>query len=203
MHNALTHNVIPFWHSYWGYADDLKTKFIPMLKSNLIMAWRTLLRNKVSSFINITGLALGLAIGMLILLYTGYETGFDHFHADLDNIHQLMRNQVQGGEIVTSESVPGPMADALKGQVPEIKYAARTTFPAQQMITAGDKSIYEQGIYADPDLFRIMSFPALSGDPVASLSGAGTAVITERTALKLFGTADAVGRIFINNNLHS
>ncbi|RPD41757.1 ABC transporter permease [Chitinophaga barathri] len=174
-----------------------------MLKSDLIMAWRTLLRNKVSSFINITGLALGLAIGMLILLYTGYEMSFDHFHTDFENIHQLMRNQVQGGEIVTSQSVPGPMAGALKEQVPEIKYAARTASADRQIVTAGNKSTYEDGMYADPDLFRIMTFPALSGDPVASLSGTGTAVITERTAVKLFGTADATGKLFSQNNQYS
>ncbi len=170
-----------------------------MLKSNLIMAWRTLLRNKVPSFINIAGLALGLAIGMLILLYTGYETGFDHFHTDLDNIHQLMRNQVQGGEIVTSESVPGPAAAALKEQLPEIRYAARATFSARQMVTAGSKSLYEEGIYADPDLFRMMSFPAISGDAVASLAAAGSAVITESAATRLFGTADATGKLFTHN----
>lgn len=170
-----------------------------MLKSNLIMAWRTLLRNRVSSFINIAGLALGLAIGMLILLYTGYETSFDHFHTDLENIHQLMRNHVEGGEIVTSESVPGPMAAALKEQVPEIRYAARATFSARQIVTAGGKSLYEEGMYADPDLFRMMNFPAVSGDAVASLAGSGSAVITESAAVRLFGTADATGKLFTHN----
>lgn len=170
-----------------------------MLKSNLIMAWRTLLRNRVSSFINIAGLALGLAIGMLILLYTGYETSFDHFHTDLENIHQLMRNHVEGGKIVTSESVPGPMAAALKEQVPEIRYAARATFSARQIVTAGGKSLYEEGMYADPDLFRMMNFPAVSGDAVASLAGSGSAVITESAAVRLFGTADATGKLFTHN----
>lgn len=174
-----------------------------MLKSSLIMAWRTLLRNKVSSFINIAGLALGLAIGMLILLYTGYETSFDHFHTDLENIHQLMRNQVQGGEIVTTESVPGLMAAALKEQVPGIRYAARTTFAARQIITAGNKSVYEEGMYADPDLFRMMSFPVISGDAVASLAGTGSAVITESAASRLFGTADAVGKLFTCNGTNA
>ncbi|MBO9152079.1 FtsX-like permease family protein [Chitinophaga sp. GCM10012297] len=171
-----------------------------MLKSNLIVAWRSLLRNRTSSLVNITGLALGLAVGILILLYTGYETSFDRFHADYRNIHQLLRNRVQGGEIMTSESVPGPLAAAVKEQLTEVKYASRVTFSSEQIVTAGNKSTYERGIYADPDFFRMMTFPALSGDPAASLNGPATAVITERTAIRLFGTADATGKVFTHNS---
>lgn len=171
-----------------------------MLKSNLTVAWRSLLRNRMSSLVNITGLALGLAVGILILLYTGYETSFDHFHTDYRNIHQLMRNHVRGGGIVTSQSVPGPLVAAVKEQLPDVRYASRVAYASQQIVTAGNKSIYQDGIYADPDFFRMMTFPAISGNPVASLEGPASAVITEKAAVRLFGTADATGKFFTGSN---
>jgi putative ABC transport system permease protein len=171
-----------------------------MFKNYLKIAWRSLLKNKTSSIINISGLAVGLAIGVLVLLFVLDEFSYNTFHTNLTDIHLMMERQKVGNEIHIGKSVSGPLAAALRSDVPEIKYASRQSYPSQQLINAGDKSLYDKGMYADPDYFRIMTYPAIDGDPVTALKQANSAVITEELALKLFGTTNAVGKNLTQNN---
>ena len=174
-----------------------------MIKSYFKMAWRNLFKNKVSSFINICGLSVGLATGIIILLVVVDECSYDKFHAHLKDTYLLMRTQYLGEEIKTGNVTPGPLATSLRTEVPEVKYAARTLPAGDQLVKNGDKSTYENSIYAEPDLFNIMSFPAVQGNPVAVLSEPGAVVITERTAKKLFNGENAIGKILVFNNTYT
>jgi putative ABC transport system permease protein len=171
-----------------------------MLKNYFTIAWRTLLKNRKASFINIGGLAVGLAMGILIMLLVADEFSYDKFHANLPDIFIMMKHQIQAGETSTGRSTPGPLAAALRTDIPEIKHAARTSYPEQQLLKIGDKSLYENGLYADPEFFDIMSFEAISGNPVTTLQEPGSVVITERTAKKLFGTENPIGKVVIHEN---
>lgn len=171
-----------------------------MFKNYLKIAWRSLLKNKTSSVINISGLAVGLAVGVLVLLYVLDEYSYNNFHTHLNDIHLLMKRNQAGNEIRISKSVAAPLAGALRSDIPEIKYVSRQSYRSEHLLNAGNKSLYEKGMYADPDFFRIMTYPAIAGDPVAALQQAGSIVITEKLALKLFGTTNAVGKNITQNN---
>ena len=174
-----------------------------MLKNYFKIAWRNLVKNKVSSFINIAGLSVGLATGIIILLVTTDEYSYDKFNHNLDDIYILMKNQNMNGDIKTSRVTPGPLAATVRNDIPEIKYVVRATEGDQELIRTGDKSIYVNGIYAEPDFFNMMTFPAQEGNPVSALQDPSSAVITVSTAKKLFGKVDAMGKVFMLNNTHA
>lgn len=167
------------------------------------MAWRSLIKNKVSSFINIGGLAVGLATGIIIMLVVREEFSYDSFHANLPDIYVLMKNQQQNNGISTGGSTPGPMAAAIRNEVPEVKYVARACNAGQQLVRQGDKSMFEETMYAEPEFFNIMTYPALQGNPAAALQEPGSLVITEHAAKNLFGDANPIGRIVIHDNKHA
>lgn len=171
-----------------------------MLRNFLILALRNLRKNRLYSFLNIAGLAIGLAAGILVLLWVADEFRYNKFHTNLPNIHIILQNQTQGGVTYTFEALPGPLAAALRAEIPEVKRAFRFSWPGQNLLTSGEKSTYERGFYAEPDLFNVMTFPAIKGDPVAALQDAGSVVITERTAKKFFGDEDPIGKVLRHNN---
>ena len=173
-----------------------------MFKNYLKLAWRSLLKNRVSSFINIAGLAVGLATGILIMLVVADEFSYDGFHTNLREIYFVMKNQKQNGGIHTGQSTAGPLAPALRHEMPEVKYAARVADAGDQLVRVGDKSIYESAMYTEPEFFNMMSFPAIEGNPVAALQDGSSAVITERAAKRLFGNESPVGKTFVYDNSH-
>ena len=173
-----------------------------MLKNYLKIAWRSLTKNKVSSFINISGLAVGLAISILVMLVILDMISYNKFHTHLPNIHALMKCYKVGGEIGVGTSVPGPLAAVIRNDIPEVKYISRYGNGGQGLIHSGEKAIYEKTVYVEPDYFRMMTFPPVAGDPVAALQKPGSVVITERTAKKLFGQENAIGKLVTYNNLH-
>jgi putative ABC transport system permease protein len=167
-----------------------------MLKSYFLMAWRNLLKHKASSFINIGGLAVGLTTSILVLLYLVNEFSYDRFHAHLSNLYLLEKNQQQTDGISTGSSSAGPMAGALRTGMPEVEYAAREA-GTDGLIRVGDSRVEYSGIYADPDLFRMMTFTALSGDPGMVLRDPHAVVLTESMAKKLFGNENAMGKVLL------
>jgi putative ABC transport system permease protein len=176
---------------------------IVMIKNYFKIAWRSLLKNKVTSAINIGGLSVGLAVAIIIMLWAAYEYSFDKFHTRISSIYMIMKNEPQGDGITTFQAIPGPLAPTMRRELPEIKYAARVSFNEQHLIRAGDKSFYENGIYAEPDYFKMMSFSAVAGNPQAALRDIGSVVISETTAKKLFGDQDPIGKLISHNNLQS
>lgn len=172
-----------------------------MLHNYFLISWRNILKDKISSVINIGGLAVGLAITILLLLWIRDAMNYDKFHARLPQIHQIMFHHRIGGDLGTARSVAGPLAAVLREDVPDIEQVARTSYTNQQMVHAGENSFYEKGFYADPDFFSMLSFEAIAGNPVTALQDPASVVITERTAKKLFGTGDAIGKILQHNNV--
>ncbi len=174
-----------------------------MYKSYFKMSWRTLIKNKVSSLINISGLTLGLTTSIIIILAVKNEFSYDQFHTNLETIHLLMKNQKTNDGISTGKASAGPMAEALRTGFPEVKYAARMTGFDEQPFLVNEKVSYESGIYADPDFFRFMTFPSVAGDVVRSLESNTSVVITQDIAIKLFGEENPIGKTILFNKHHS
>jgi len=157
------------------------------------MAWRSLLRNKVSSVINIGGLMVGLAVGIIILLYVMDRLGYDRFNKNHAAIHQVLFNHPVSGDIATEWITPIPLGPAIRTEMPALKYVVRTR-ENTWLVRYGDKSLYQAGLYAESDYFHMMTFPALEGDPVAALMKTGSVVLTQSAAQRLFGKEDALGK---------
>ncbi len=170
-----------------------------MIKNYFKIAFRNLLRNKVSSFINIGGLAVGLATGIVILLVIVNEFSYDKFNINLADTYLLMKNQNMNGDIITGRTTPGPLAASVRNEIPEIRYAVRTS---QQfdLMRNGDKTFYTNDIFTDADFFNIMSLPAIQGNPADALAQPNSIVITESTARKIFNTNDVIGKTLVMNN---
>ena len=177
---------------------NLPTNHSIMFLSYFKMSWRTILKNRVSSLINISGLTLGLCTSIVIALVVMDELKYDQFHSNLDDIYQLMKNQKTNDGISTSDATPGPLAQVLRSDFPEVKYAARTIQFGGEQFTVDNKIKYESGTYADPDLFRIMTFKPLYGDATSALES-NSAIITRDMALKWFSHENAVGKTILFN----
>src|SRR4029078_11589892 len=115
-----------------------------MLKSYFKMAWRSLLKNKVSSIINISCLAVGLATGIIILLFIVDEFSYDHFNKNLSDTRLLMKNEIMPDNVNTTETTPGQLAAAVRTEIPEVKYAARFSYGGDALIGYNNKTIYLQ-----------------------------------------------------------
>lgn len=165
-----------------------------MLFNHLRLAFRSLRKNKLYSILNIAGLSVGLAGGILVLLWVSHEFSFNKFHKNLSNIHVMLQHQTQGGVTYTFQAMPGPLAAALRSEFPEVEWAARTSWTSKMLLCVGEKKTYEKGFYAEPDFFNIFQFPVLAGNPVSALRDPGSIVISQRTAEKFFGQEDPIGK---------
>ncbi|HXB08862.1 MAG TPA: ABC transporter permease, partial [Puia sp.] len=173
-----------------------------MLKSYLTMAWRNFLRNKVTSIVNVGGLMLGLTTGIVICLLLVYAFECDKFHANYKAIHLLEMNQNFAGTIYTGNLTPAPLGPVLQKEMPTLKYVVRVKEDGEALTSYGEKAIYQKGIYAEPDFFRMMTFPAIEGDPMATLRNGSGVVLTQTAVRRLFGNGSALGKTVLLNNTH-
>jgi predicted permease len=172
-----------------------------MFKNYLIIAWRNLIRNRGYSFINIGGLAVGLASAILIFLWVADEYSYDKFHANYDNIYQLYQSSEWNmGHIGTSQSMPYPLRDALPTASSQIKHIATMNWGEGNLLQVGDKRLNEFGYSASEDFFQIFGFEMIKGDPATALAEPTGIVITESTARTFFGQEDPMNRIIRIDN---
>jgi ABC-type antimicrobial peptide transport system permease subunit len=171
-----------------------------MLNNYLKIALRNLARQKANSFINITGLAIGMTCSMLILMWVQHELSFDRFNENANDIYRVVENQYYaGGQIFPVAVTPSPLAPALKAQFPEIIKSTRFDFTSLT-IKRGDK-IFTEGIaFADPDVFEIFTIPFVKANSATALSEPHSIVLTEEAAEKYFGQEEPVGQVLRINN---
>ena len=169
-----------------------------MIRHYFKLAWRNLLKNKVYTFINIAGLALGMACAILIALWVRDERSYDQFHTNGAKLCLVMA-KVNWGSPEIFSNTPAPLNAALKKGLPDVKYAA-TLFPDNILLNANDKHFKEQGYYATPDFLHMFSFPLVKGDVATALSSIKGIVITQKMAFKYFGSDDPIGKTITINN---
>jgi putative ABC transport system permease protein len=160
-----------------------------MLKSYIKIAWRNLTKNKVFSFINITGLTIGITVCMMIFIFIMNEFSVDRFHEKGRLIYRVMRGYDKSKPPVAYLS--GPYAPALLNDFPgQIKKAVRVG-AFNGMISFGTQAFNEKNLYVtDDDFFTLFSFPLLRGNAETALKNPGSVVLTENTAIKYFGSVE-------------
>jgi putative ABC transport system permease protein len=178
-----------------------------MFRNYLKTALRNLKRNKSYAFINVLGLAVGIAASLLIFLVVRFETSYDDFHSKRNNIYRIGSiYSTQDGEDYSGGS-SFPVGPALKLDFPQLKQVAR-------IFSSGDDQVTIQGennnppqkfqsdfYYAEPEFFSIFDFEFLSGDAKSALTSPNSVVLTQETAEKFFGNwRNAIGKTIQRNN---
>ncbi|MFZ2904867.1 MAG: ABC transporter permease [Cyclobacteriaceae bacterium] len=159
-----------------------------MLKHNLILIYRNILRAKGFFLINLIGLSTGLACTLLIYLWVMDEIRMDKFHEKDNRLFQVMENQDYTDRVMTTSSTPGLLAEALKEQYPEIEYAATTTWISPFTLSVNDHNVKAKGYYVGGDFFHIFSYPLIQGSADRVLTDKTSIVISRELAQKLFST---------------
>jgi putative ABC transport system permease protein len=173
-----------------------------MLKSYLATAFRQLVAQKLYAAINVGGLAVALAAAMLVGLFIRHELSYDQNHANAERVYRVSQFFTPpGAPTLRGVGAPAGYAALLKSDFPEIEEVARIGIcDRPTVITNGDRSYPESRCAAaDNEIFRLFDFVWLAGDPATALRDPHSVVLTETTALKYFGTANAVGRTLIVN----
>lgn len=167
-----------------------------MLKHFFAIALRTLRKNKAHSFLNIFGLAIGIACAGLIFLWVEDEVQFDSNNLKKDRIYLVKTNSKTDNGVFTHSSTPGPLASALQAGIPGISATCRVSEDENPILfSIGERSIYASGKYAEPSLFGIFTLPFVQGNPKNAFAQPYSIVLTAKTAKKIFGDAkDVIGK---------
>ncbi len=165
-----------------------------MITHYILMAYRGFRRNRSSFLINLVGLTTGLTCTLLIFLWVTDELKIDQFHAG--NVFQVMEFQTYSGELMATTSTPGPLAQALQEEIPEIEYAATLTWIAPYTLTVNDNQNFKaEGWHVGTQFFEVLNFPLLIGGKQEVLADKNSIVLSRSMAIKLFGSVDdAIGK---------
>jgi predicted permease len=171
-----------------------------MLRNYFKIAIRSLLKNSVYSFINITGLSIGIACSVLILLWVTDEFSYDRFHTNYNSIYKLYQSQQWAQGIGTGNSMPFPLKETIKDKSSQIKSVVMTNWGEGNMLQVGDKRLNKMGLSASEDFFKMFSFDMVKGDPNTALSDPSSIVITESTAKAFFDDEDPINQLIKVDN---
>ncbi|WP_400262422.1 ABC transporter permease [Sphingobacterium sp. SG20118] len=174
-----------------------------MIKNFFTSAFRNLWKTKGYSFLNIFGLAIGIAAASLIFLWVENEvTRNDHFSNKKD-IYVVKSQQKYDDAISVFEATPGLLGPAIQAEIPGIKNVARLDWSNSFLFSVGDKNLYQRGYHADPAILDILSVEFLAGNRASALTDLNNIVLNERVAQNLFGKESAIGKTVRVNNKES
>lgn len=160
------------------------------------ITFRNFFRHRFSTGINLIGLTTGLACALFIFLWVQDELNVNKFHEKDARLFRVMEFQTYSNERFATNSTPGILAENLKLDIPEIEYAATTTWVNPAMLNFKDKYLKEEGYHVGADYFNIFSYPLLEGNPDDVLQEKTSMVISRELAVKFFGdVTSAVGQV--------
>src|SRR5436190_7255958 len=166
-----------------------------MIKNYFKIAWRNLFKNKTSSFINISGLAVGMAVVMLIGLWIFDELSFNRYHKNYDRIVKVMDHQARHGQNNTNDVLPVPIGATLQSNYGnDFKFVAMVRETEEHVITSVDKKFTQEGNYMQPDAPEMFSLEMIYGNR-SGLKDPNSILLSNRLAKKLFGNVDPVGKV--------
>ncbi|MDW7692433.1 ABC transporter permease [Flammeovirgaceae bacterium SG7u.111] len=202
------------WTFFWLVLRHFRPDFIKpisipnlfihqaMFKNHFKIAWRHIFKKKLYSFINITGLGVGMACCILILLYVKHELSYDQYHTNLHSIYRVLhayKSQGEKGKPTNPEDYQvwgsAPVGPALIKDFPEVESYFRFTSPSNWLFEYEDKRFQEDNIvFADSNAFEMFSWKMIAGDPATALDEPYSIVLTEKVAKKFFGEEDPIGK---------
>jgi len=166
-----------------------------MIKNYLKIALRNMRKHKVYSFINISGLAVSVACCLMILMHIRFESSYDNYHRDADRVYRLGIDISTPSFKRTFAPISYFEAPFLKENFPQVEAVARFRDIGGVLVRRGDRVFYENDIVqADHDIFDVLTFPFIQGDPGAALTRPGTLVVSESTGRKYFGHDNPMGQ---------
>jgi putative ABC transport system permease protein len=167
----------------------------PMFKVNFRLSLRSLQKNKLYSFINVSGLAVGVATAILICLWIQNEVSHDRFHPNIDRLYLLNNRDKNNGGVYVWNNTCKPLGPAIQKDYPEVERVVRVNNSgANFLISNDDKHFSIHGDFVDTGFFSLFNFPLLEGNPATALNSVKNIVLTKQLAKKLFGDQDAMGK---------
>jgi putative ABC transport system permease protein len=165
-----------------------------MIKNYLKIAWRNLIKSKVYSLINITGLAIGMAVAMLIAFWIWDEVSYNRNFVNYDHIIRAKENSTAGADISTSNSVPIPLSVELRTKyASDFKKVVMASWNQPHILAAGEKKLSKQGMYVQPDFTRIFSFNMIKGS-LNCLNDPYSIILSQSLAKAMFDNDDPINK---------
>lgn len=194
-----------YWAQLWQCLPPLlfhaMTWRLTMIKNYVKIALRNMQRHKGYALINILGLALGLAVSMLIINFILFETSYDKQHVKSDRIFRLALDGTMGANTIVapiSSALTGPL---LKEDFPEIEDAVRFANQPDAVVKYKNQQFFEnEMLFTDAGVFQMFTLPLLKGDPETALKTAYSIVISREIAHKYFGQDEALGQVLMIND---
>ena len=167
-----------------------------MLINYLKVAFRNIFKHKVYSFINIAGLAVGMAVCIIIMLWVFDELSYDRFHTNANDIYRVCIRYEDAGQYRNHWRTPPPLAEALKHDYPEIVNSGRYTTNRGELIVTHEEKCFRESIgFADPSLFEMLTLPFIQGDRETAFENPYSVVISENMANKYFAHENPIGKV--------
>jgi len=185
--------------------DTLTPNHFAMIKNYIVVAYRSLMRKIGFSLINIFGLSVGITCCLLIMMYVQYETSYDGFHTNGDNVYRIALDRIYPDREVSYAVTPHSFPPQMVEDFPEVKnetmfVSTRSNFSVT--FRYGNK-FFDEGnvLFADSSFFKLITAKMVAGDPKEALRGPNKLVLTESTARKYFGDEDPIGKSLETNPL--
>ena len=170
-----------------------------MLKNYLKIAVRNILRHKGYSFINIAGLAVGMAVCILIFLWVQFQFSYDKFHENLDEVYWVCTNDYYGTQKSYNLGCPPAVGPAMAEEYAEVVRAARY-LRWEGLLRYGDRHFREAVRFFDPDFLEMFTIPFVKGDPKTAMINPNSIILSEKAAEKYFDDEDPIGKIMRLDN---
>jgi len=171
-----------------------------MLQNYFTIAWRNILKSKVSSFINIGGLAVGMAVSILIGLWIYDDMSFVKYHKNYDRIARVMQSQTSNGIVYSGEAMPIPIGNELQTSFgSDFKYVVMASWLGGHILTYGEKKLSRTGIYMDKGAPGMLTLKMLKGTR-DGLKEPNSILLAASTSRALFGEKEPIGKLVIIDN---
>src|SRR5665213_995178 len=165
-----------------------------MFKNYFKTAWRNIVKTIGYSTLNVVGLAIGMAVALLIGLWVYNQYSYDKFLPEYPSAYRVQRNFNSNGDTLTFQTTSLKLAEALRNQIPEIEYVAESDWMDKHGLMVGDKKLYKSGAIAGSDFLKIFEFPFIEGNANTAFKDAYSIVLTQTMAKALFGNEDPMNK---------